>query len=171
MTFSATQTEFLNRMVKRRMAMITGFEVDMVVSDSLKALDLVEQVFGGDAVRRLEVTSMPKGQNEAVFTLYGVRVHMLDENPEFQMVAPKPGDAQPVWFNVAVPDIKATYARALAAGCTEVQPVTEMPAMGAANAMFTDPFGYTWLLHQIYREVSFEERTRIMEEEMQGGAG
>lgn len=150
--------------------MITGFEVDMVVSDSLEALDLVEQIFGAEAVQRQGVTDLQRGQNEAVFTLYGVRVHMLDENPEFQMIAPKPGDAQPVWFNVAVPDIKVTYALALAAGCTEIQPVTEMPSMGAANAMYADPFGYTWLLHQIYREVSFEERTRIMKEEMQGGA-
>ena len=36
--------------------------------------------------------------------------------------------------------------------------------MGAANAMFADAFGYVWMLHQIYREVSFEERCKAMEE-------
>lgn len=37
---------------------------------------------------------------------------------------------------------------------------------GAANALFADPFGYLWMLHQVRREVSFEERSRIMEKKM-----
>ena len=42
--------------------------------------------------------------------------------------------------------------------------VTEIPQMGVANSVFTDPFGYMWMLHQMHREVSFEERVRVMEE-------
>ena len=59
---------------------MTGVEIDMVVEDSLSALELYEKIFD---VERVEVTTFPKGQNEAVFTLYGVRFHMLDENPDF----------------------------------------------------------------------------------------
>ena len=124
---------------------MTGVEIDMVVTDSLKALELYEKIF---EVKRIEVT----------------RFHMLDENPEYQLIAPKPGQPQSVWYNVLVPDIQAVYHKAMAAGCAEIQPVTEMPEMGAANAMFADAFGYVWMLHQIHREVSFEERCKAMEE-------
>lgn len=143
--------------------MITGVEIDMIVTDSLKALELYEGIFD---VQRVEVTGYARGQNEAVFTIYGTRFHILDENPEYQMVAPKPGDPKPMWINILVPDIRETYRKAMEAGCTEIQPVTEMEQMGGINAMFADPFGYLWMLHQIVREVSFEERCRILEEQM-----
>ncbi|ATW26820.1 VOC family protein [Candidatus Formimonas warabiya] len=142
---------------------MTGVEIDMVVSDSLKALDLYEKIFDTE---RIEVTSYSKGKNEAVFKIYGTRFHMLDENPDFMLVAPKPGDPKPMWCNVLVPNIRETFSKALDAGCTEVQPITELGDFGVINAIFIDPFGYMWLLHQIVREVSFEERCRIMEEKL-----
>ena len=85
---------------------MTGVEIDFVVTDSLQALALYETIF---EVERVEVTSFPKGQNEAVFTIYGVRFLMLDKNPEFQLVAPKPGAPQSMWLNVLVPDIQRVH--------------------------------------------------------------
>lgn len=137
---------------------MVGVEIDMIVTDSLKALELYEKIFD---IERIEVTDLPKGENEVVFSLYGVRFHMLDENPQFQMIAPKPGDPKPIWFNIMVPDIAETYSKAMNEGCTEVQPVTEMPDYGVSNAMFSDPFGYLWMLHQMHKEVSFEERVKL----------
>ena len=144
---------------------MVGVEIDMVVTDSLAALNLYEKVF---EVERIEVTGYPQGGNEAVFNMYGTRFHLLDENPDFMLTAPKPGDPKTMWCNVLVPDIREVYAKALAAGCAEIQPVTELTEFGGINAIFTDPFGYVWMLHQILREVSFEERTRILEEKMKG---
>lgn len=140
-----------------------GVEIDMVVSDSLKALDLYEKIFN---VEPIEVTAYSKGQNEVVFNMYGTRFHLLDENPDFMLIAPKPGDPKPMWCNVLVPDIRETFSKAIDAGCTEIQPVTEVADFGGINAIFSDPFGYVWMLHQILREVSFEDRCRIMEEKM-----
>ena len=65
---------------------MTRAEIDIVIEDSLKALELYEKIF---EVEKIEASNFPKGQNEAVFTIYGMRIHMLDENPEFQLVAPK----------------------------------------------------------------------------------
>ena len=140
---------------------MVGVEIDLVVSDSLKALALVESIF---EIERIEVTDLPKGQNEVVFSLYGTRFHMLDENPEFGLVAPKPGDPKSIWFNIMVPDIAATYAKAHAAGCTEIQAVTELPDFGVSNAIFSDSFGTVWMLHQIHKVVSLEERLKLWEE-------
>lgn len=141
--------------------MTVGVEIDFVVPDSREALELYEKVFEAE---RIEVTDLKRGQNEAVFSIYGTRFHILDENPEFGMNAPKGDAPQTMWLNVMVPDIKCTHEAALAAGCREFQAVTEIPQMGVANSVFTDPFGYMWMLHQMHREVSFEERVRVMEE-------
>lgn len=143
---------------------MVGVEIDMVVKDSLAAIELYEKIF---EVERLEVTSFPQGQNEAVFTIYGVRFHLLDENPEFELVAPGPEGIRSMWFNILVPDIKETFDKALKAGCKEAQPLNEMPEYGVTNAAFVDHFGYYWLLHQVHREVSFEERIKIWEEQQQ----
>jgi len=143
------------------MRMKLGVEIDMVVTDSLKALALYEKIF---EIVPIEVTDFPTGENEEVFTLFGTRFHMLDENPEFQLIAPKPGDPKPIWFNIMVPDIASTYAKAISEGCTEVQPVTEMAAYGVSNAIISDPFGYLWMLHQVHRKVSFEERKKLWED-------
>lgn len=141
---------------------VVGVEIDMIVSDSLKAIDLYEKIF--DEIERIEVSNLPKGENEVVFTLYGVRFHMLDENPQFQLKGPSPEHPNTIWFNVLVPDIKETYEKAMKAGCTEIQPVTELVDYGISNAIFIDPFGYQWMLHQIHRVVSHEERIRLWEE-------
>jgi len=140
---------------------MVGVEIDMVVLDSLKALDLYEKIFD---IERVEVSNFPKGENEVIFSLYGVRFHMLDENQEFGLNAPKPDETKSIWYNILVPDIKETYSKAIDSGCKEVQPVTELPEYGVSNAIFSDSFGYLWMLHQIHKEVSYEERTRLWEE-------
>ncbi|WP_026690465.1 hypothetical protein [Alteribacter aurantiacus] len=140
---------------------MVGVEMNMVVRDSLKALELYETIF---EIERVEVSNLPRGENEAVFSLYGSRFHLLDENPEFHLIAPTPNDPKTSWVNVMVPDIKLTYEKAMNEGCTEIQPVTELQDHGVSNAIFTDSFGYIWMLHQVHKEVSHEERIRLWEE-------
>ncbi len=138
-----------------------GVEIDMVVTDSLKALKLYERIF---EIERVEVTDFKTGENEVIFKLYGVKFHMLDENPDFKLIAPTQDDPKSIWFNVLVPDIEETFQKAIRNGCTEIQPITEIPDFGVSNAIFLDTFGYLWMLHQVHKEVSFEERTELWEE-------
>lgn len=140
---------------------MVGVEIDFVVADSLKALELYERIFD---LERVEVTSFPKGQNEVIFKLYGTSFHMLDANPEFNLIPPGDNPVQSIWFNVLVPDIKETYAKAMEAGCKEIQAVTDIPDFGVTNAIFADPFGYVWMLHQIHELKSFEEKVQLWEE-------
>ncbi len=140
-----------------------GIEIDMVVMDSKKALELYEKVFDAECV---EATDLERGLNEAVFMIYDTRFHILDENPEYELEAPKEGEGKPIWFNITVPDVKETYDKALENGFKEIQPITEMKEMGVSNAACEDPFGYVWIIHQVHREVSFEKRTEIMEEKL-----
>lgn len=136
-------------------------EFDFVVKDSLKALKLYEKIF---PVKRVEVSDFKSGTNEVVFTIFEARFHMLDENPEYHLVAPKEGHPQSFWFNIMVNDIDKTYQAAIENGCSEIQDVTRMEEFGISNAQFLDPFGYVWMLHEIHREVSYEERIDILKE-------
>lgn len=120
-------------------------EVAMVVEDSLEALRLYEKIFD---VERIMVSDFPKGQNEAIFAIDEMIFHMLDENPEYHLIAPKKGDPKTFWFNVTVSDIHVTYAMAIELGCKEMVPVSESREAGMFNALFMDPFGYVWMLHQ-----------------------
>ncbi|QQK76149.1 VOC family protein [Salicibibacter cibarius] len=140
---------------------MVGVEINMIVTDSLRALELYEKIF---ETERVEVTDFSKGENEVIFSLYGVRFHMLDENPEFGLNAPNDDDNKTISFNIMVPDIKETFSKAITHGCTEMQAVTDLPDYGVSNAIFIDPFGYVWMLHQVHKEVSFEERVRLWEE-------
>lgn len=142
--------------------MITGVEIDLVVKDSLAALKQYQAIFDLEVV---EQTNFPVGLNEVVFTIYGTRFHLLDENPEYQLLAPTPENPQSIWFNVVVPNINDTFLKAIDASATPIQEVTEMKEMGISNATFLDSFNYTWMLHQIHHEVTFEEREEMFKEE------
>ncbi len=142
---------------------MVGVEVDMVVVNSLEALRLYEKIFDTE---RVEVSDLEQGLNEAIFTMYGTRFHLLDENPAYQLNAPKEGDPKSMWMNVLVPDINVTFDKAISAGCAVIQPVTELTDFGVSNAVFSDTFGYVWMLHQMHRVVSYEERKRIFEERL-----
>lgn len=141
--------------------MAMGVEIDFVVQDSLKALETYESIF---ELKVAEKTNFKPGNNEVVFSIYGTDFHMLDENPEYGLIAPKEPNGS-IWFNVVVPDIEETHGKAVEGECNEIQGIRRMEEMGISNSMFIDPFGYIWMVHQIHREVSFEEREELFKKE------
>ncbi|NLC05141.1 MAG: VOC family protein [Erysipelothrix sp.] len=141
---------------------MVGVEIDFVVKNCLEALEVYDKIFG---VERIEVSDLPQGENEVVFTLHGVRFHMLDENPKFNLFAPTPEHRNTMWFNVMVEDINETYQRAMDENFVEIQPVTELTDYGVSNAVMVDPFGYVWMLHQLHKVVSHEDRIKLWEEQ------
>lgn len=142
----------------------TGVEFDFVVKDSQKALKEYQHIFD---LAVIEETDFKLGNNEVVFNIYGSRFHMLDENKDYNLVAPQAGAPQSFWFNVTVPDIQATFDRVVAANLNVIQPVTRLEKMGMSNAMFSDSNGYVWMLHQVHRKVSFDERMDILSEDFE----
>ena len=149
--------------LKEEKQMIKGTEIDFIVSDSLKALALYKKVFEIEVV---EATEYPIGMNEAVFQLYGTRFHMLDANEEYGLKSPTQEHPNTIWFNITVENIEETHQLAMENGCQEVQPITEMMEGALKNSLFIDPYGYMWMLHQIYQELSFDERIEILENEL-----
>lgn len=139
-----------------------GLEINMIVKDSIEALSVFSKAF---EIEPVEVGDFITGQNEVVLNIYGTRFHLLDENEAFGLTAPKPGDSLPFWFNIVVPDITSVFEKVASNGFAVIQPITEHSEMGISNAMLADPFGYVWMLHQINKEISYEERTKMFEEQ------
>lgn len=141
--------------------MMRDIEINFVVSDSLNALETYREIFEVDI---LEVTNFPQGSNEAIFTIYGMKFHMLDENAEYGLIAPSGEIQATIWFNVTVPNIMQTHHNALRRGCVELQAVTPMLDYGVSNSLFKDPFGYLWMLHEQHGEVADAMRDDILAE-------
>jgi PhnB protein len=69
----------------------------------------------------------------------------VDENPQAFNVAPPTVGGTTVRLNVLVDDPDAVAAQAIAAGATEVFPVSDQP-YGLRQGRVADPFGHHWLL-------------------------
>jgi uncharacterized glyoxalase superfamily protein PhnB len=122
-----------------------GVEIDFGVQDSLVASETYEKVFGAVAV---EKTAMVKGSNEVIFTILGSRFRMQDENPEYNLVAPKPEQPNSFWFNLIVENIQIYFDKARSAGFVTLQPIAELKEYGVKNCIQKDPWGYIWMFHQ-----------------------
>jgi PhnB protein len=135
----------------------------MIIEDSLFAFKTYEKVFKAE---KIEATSYEKGLNEVVFTIMDTRFHMLDENKEYGIYAPIKDKTNSMWCNLLVEDIEDIFNKSKEEKFEIIQPLTELEDFGVINAVISDPFGYQWMLHQIVKEVSFEERCKIIEEHM-----
>ncbi|MHB0856618.1 MAG: VOC family protein [Anaerolineae bacterium] len=142
---------------------MTSIEVHLVVSDCVQALAFYERVFGA---QRGDVTRFKKGFNECSMTLGGTTFRLFDENPAYQFVAPREGTGGFMWMDLSVDDVDAVFHTAVEAGCTVVQELVDHEQMGVRQGIVADPFGYIWFLDTVVRVVSFEERCRILAEQI-----
>ena len=134
---------------------MTGVEIDFCVNDVLKAFELYEKVFNAEALAK---TAFERGMNAYLFTIFGSRFLMLDENSEYGLNAPKGGRPASIWFNILVEEIQPIYDKALESGFTVIQPFQNMPDIGVQNVMVKDPYGIVWMIHQVDKAVSFEDK-------------
>lgn len=70
-------------------------------------------------------------------------IMLSDEYPEAGAVGPKTVGGSPVMLNVYVADVDAVFAKALAAGATELRAVANQ-FYGDRSGSFEDPFGHRW---------------------------
>lgn len=129
--------------------------LNLVVSNALKALTFYEKVL---EAKRGEVFEFPnrREENEVNVLIGNVALRLIDENPDHECFAPKAGETASIWLQLMVDDVDATLAKARHHGATEIQPPSEF--MGMYHAQFTDPFGYTWTINQLLKEISFQDR-------------
>jgi PhnB protein len=141
----------------------TGFHTVtpyMTVRDCKAALAFYAQAFG--AVKTMQL-DMPDGTIAHAEMRIGDSIVMLsEENPQWGTKGPLTLGGSPMFLMLYVPDVDAAFARALAAGATEVRPVADQ-FYGDRSGTLKDPFGHQWTLGTHLEDVSQEEGQRRME--------
>ncbi len=118
----------------------------LVIKGARAAIELYGKAFGAEAGHVMPGSN--GGVMHAALKIGEATVFLSDAN-EFS----KPTAANTMLY---VKDVDATFARATAAGCTVLAPLTDM-FWGDRWAMLADPFGNTWQLATHKEDVSPEE--------------
>jgi len=124
------------------------------------AIDFYARAFGAELVLKLD---MPDGSIAHAEVRIGDSVLMMsEENPDWGNRSALSFGGSPVSMMIYVPDVDTAFARALAAGATQVRPVEDQ-FYGDRSGTLQDPFGYQWTLATHIEDVSTEEAQRRMQ--------
>jgi len=133
------------------------------------AADAIE--FYKTVLRATERVRMPGPNNtvgHAELQIGDSVIMLADEFPDIGFRGPKAVGGTPVVVNVYVEDVDDVFARALKAGATELQPVTNQ-FYGDRRGQFEDPFGHRWAVATHVEDVPEDEMMKRAEEAMSGG--
>ena len=140
----------------------TGFHTVtayITVRDAVKAVEFYKKAFGAELVLKL---TMPDGSYaHAEIRIGDTHIMMAEENPQWGNTSPQKLGGSPVSFMIYVPDADAAFARALAAGCTQVRPVEDQ-FYGDRTGTLKDPYGFQWSIGTHIEEVSEAEGQKRM---------
>ena len=129
----------------------------LVVKGAAAALDFYARAFGAKELLRM---ADPSGRIGHAEMKIGDSAFMLaDEHPEVGAVAPPASGGHYLTLLLYVPDVDATFKRAIAAGATEVKPV-QLQFYGDRSGRLRDPFGHEWTLATHVEDVPHEEMDR-----------
>jgi PhnB protein len=115
----------------------------LAVQDVAGAVDFYARAF--DAVEEEERLIAPDGRQVAVVQIAGQHLGIAIEAPELGTPSPETAGATTVRRSLHVDNPDAAYAQAVAAGATEMFPVTDQP-YGMRQGRVVDPFGHHWLI-------------------------
>ena len=133
----------------------------IIVKDAAAALEFYAKTFGTVELERME---MPDGRiGHAEFTLGSSRLMLASEFPELEALSPETVGGTPVSLMVYVEDVDETFARALAAGASELQAV-QNKFYGDRSGTLRDPFGHRWTISTHIEDVPPEEMDRRSKE-------
>jgi PhnB protein len=114
----------------------------LAVRDTDAAIAFYGEAFGATVRERLEA---PGGTVVAVLEIAGMPFGVATEAPQLGTPSPETLGATTVRVSLHVDDPDATAAQAIAAGATEMFPVTDQP-YGLRQGRVVDPFGHHWLI-------------------------
>jgi PhnB protein len=134
------------------------------------AIRFYRDVFG--ATERMRMGGGPGDPPDKVGhaeLVIGEGVIMLsDEFPEMGIRGPRTIGGSPVMISVYVDDVDAVFARALAAGATELRAVEDQ-FYGDRTGRFEDPFGHHWNVATHVEDVPPDEMERRVSQASPGG--
>jgi uncharacterized glyoxalase superfamily protein PhnB len=137
----------------------------IAVSDGPKAIEFYQSVFGAEVISRQDLPD--GGVAHAELKFGNSMLQLSDEMPQIGLRAPT-GE----WVHSSlvhyVPDVDATYAKAIEAGARSVEEVQTF-LTGDRYGTVIDPFGHRWALMTRVEDVSREEADRRINEWLAAG--
>jgi uncharacterized glyoxalase superfamily protein PhnB len=135
----------------------------LTVRDTAKAIEFYKKVFGATEMSRHPT---PDGKiMHASIKIGDGCLFLNDEFKEMGCIAPESLGGSPVYLMIYVPDVDATFKRALDAGATVKMPVSDQ-FWGDRYGLLTDPFGHLWEIATHKEDLSTEEMERRGREAM-----
>lgn len=132
----------------------------LAVPDGPKAIEFYQSVFGAEVISRQDMPDGRVGQAELKFG--NSMLQLSDQMPQIGLRAPN-GE----WVHSSlvhyVPDVDATFAKAVEAGATPVEQVQTFMT-GDRYGTVVDPFGHRWAILTKVEDVSREEADRRVKE-------
>ena len=140
----------------------------LVVRNADRAIDFYVEAFGAEEVTRM---LGPDGRiMHAELKIGDSHVMLGEENEEWGSKSPLSTNGTPGSLHLYVPDVDASFARALKAGASVRMPV-EDAFWGDRYGKITDPFGHEWGIATHVKDMSNEEMERAGKEWMAKMAG
>jgi PhnB protein len=119
-----------------------------------RAIEFYKSAFGATELFRL---AGPDGRiGHAEMQIGTSRIMLADEFPEMDVRGPESLGGTSVSFLIYVPDVDASFDRAIAAGGKVQRPVKDQ-FYGDRSGTLADPFGHTWTIATHVEDVPPEE--------------
>jgi PhnB protein len=131
---------------------------NLVVDAGAEAIEFYERAFGATVSARLEAGGMLL---HAALRIGDALVTLSDAMPGHGLVAPDRDAPVSAFITLYVEDADALHARAVAAGATVVNPVSDHMHGDRAGSV-RDPFGHRWAIATHVEDVSPAELERRM---------
>lgn len=133
---------------------VNSLSPHLVCAGAADAIAFYKKAFDAEEIIRL---AGPDGKlMHAAVTINGQSVMLVDENPQWKALGPKTLGGTPVTIHLLVPDVDASFAKAVAAGATVVMPVEDM-FWGDRYGVLLDPFGHSWSIATTKKEMTESE--------------
>jgi PhnB protein len=131
----------------------------LTAHDAAQAIDFYKKAFNAKERSRLP---MPNGKIAHAELSIGDSIVMLsDEFPEFGAKSPQSLNGTPVGLAVYVQNVDEAFQRAVDAGASVKDPVTDQ-FWGDRSGTVIDPFGHKWTLLTHIEDVSIDEMRNRM---------
>lgn len=129
----------------------------LIIKGAARAIDFYKQVSG--ATERMRMGG-PNGKiGHAEIQIGDSAIMLADGCPEMGAKDPETFGGSPVMLHLYVPDVDATFAKAVAAGAKVMRPIQNQ-FYGDRSGMMVDPFGHIWNLSTHIEDVSPEEMNK-----------
>jgi len=132
----------------------------LTARNAAKAIAFYERAFGAQT---RGILPMPDGKIGHAELLIGNSMVMLaDEFPEHGNKSPEALNGSPVGLAIYVDNVDEVFNRAVQAGATVKEPVSDK-FWGDRAGSVTDPFGHKWTILTHQEDVSIDEMKRRMD--------